>query len=360
MMWYEKLWYGNSPWALALVPFSAIYQAILAARNGLYRIGLFRQHRVAVPVIVVGNLTVGGTGKTPLVIALANQLKAQGERPGIVSRGYGGRSRHYPLLVSSDTKADEAGDEPLIIDKHTGCPVMVDPNRVHAAKALLAQTDCTLIISDDGLQHKGLARDIEILLIDGQRRFGNNRCLPAGPLREPSKRAELVDFIVSSGALYPNASHMNFEYGALTNLLDPAKKFPEWGSAQPVFAITGIGNPERFFNALQNQGFKILKQALRDHHRFTPADFAFTESQPVIMTEKDAVKCQDFAQPNWWYLPVSATLPTEFWMAFSQKWASVKKGARVSLISDDENQKSQHESGFSNLAPRDGLEPPTK
>lgn len=345
MMWYDKLWYGNSPWAVALVPFSAIYQTILTARNGLYRIGFFRRHRVSVPVIVVGNLTVGGTGKTPLVIALVTQLKAQGERPGIISRGYGGRSKHYPLLVSSDTPANEVGDEPLIIAKHTGCPVMVDPNRVRAAKTLLAQTDCTLIISDDGLQHKRLARDIEILLIDGQRRFGNARCLPAGPLREPIKRVEKVDFSVSSGEQYPGASPMNFEYGSLTNLLDPSKKFPEWGSSQPVFAITGIGNPERFFNALDNLGFKILKQDLRDHHRFTPADFAFTESQPVIMTEKDAVKCQDFAQPNWWYLPLSAKLPTDFWEVFSRKLETIK---------------SQHGAGFSSLAPRDGLEPPTK
>ncbi len=335
MMWYEKIWYRDSSWVWPLLPISLLYQVIITIRRWCYQIGLFKQHRVDVPVIVVGNLTVGGTGKTPLVIALVEKLKAQGERPGIVTRGYGGRSRRYPVLVSADCSATEVGDEPLIIAKHTQCPVMVDPKRARAAKALLAQTDCTVIISDDGLQHRGLARDIEILLVDGQRRFGNGYCLPAGPLREPLKRMEEVNFVVSNGALYPNATLMSFEYGSLTNLLDHQKQFPTFARTEPVFAVTGIGNPQRFFEALQVQGYNIMKNALRDHHRFSPTDFAFTESAPVIMTEKDAVKCQDFAQPNWWYLPVSAQLSSEFWEPLLAQLAKVKEagtaiGAKLS------------------------------
>jgi tetraacyldisaccharide 4'-kinase len=332
MFWYEKLWYGNSRWTLALLPFSYLFQLLMTVRKLLYSMGFFHQHRIAVPVVVVGNITVGGTGKTPLVIALAKWLQEQGERPGIVSRGYRGRSKDYPRLVSPTSKTAEVGDEPVIIARHTGCPVMVDPNRVRAAKTLLAQSDCTIIISDDGLQHFRLARDIEILLVDGQRGFGNGYCLPAGPLRESASRAQNVDFIVSNGPGFSSEYSMSFQYSDITNILDPAIKLEQWQNTQPVFAITGIGNPQRFYNELQQQGFKIVKHAFHDHHQFNPTDFAFTDTAPVIMTEKDAVKCRDFAQHNWWYLPISAELPAQFWSAFAQRLQAIKATAKPASL----------------------------
>jgi tetraacyldisaccharide 4'-kinase len=315
MMWYEKIWYGDadSIWVSVLTPFSVVYKSILSLRQWLYRVGAFKQHRVSVPVIVVGNLTVGGTGKTPLVIAIANWLKEQGERPGIVTRGYNGRSKRYPVRVLADSAFTEVGDEPLIIARHTGCPVMVDPNRVRAAKALIDQADCSIVISDDGLQHTALARDIEILVIDGQRRFGNGHYLPAGPLRESPERAQTVDMVVSNGAQSADATLMDYEYGTVTNILNAALTLENLNSSEVVFAFAGIGNPQRFYDQLEERGFTPRKHSFPDHHQFDQTDFAFTDSSPVIMTEKDAVKCQNFAQRNWWYLPISAKLPSSFW-----------------------------------------------
>jgi tetraacyldisaccharide 4'-kinase len=325
MLWYEKIWYGNARFAPLLVPFSYLYQMAMVLRRSLYRLGLFHQDGVSVPVIVVGNLTVGGTGKTPFVIALAKWLEEQGERPGIVTRGYGGRSKHYPVLLSEQSDLAEVGDEALLIARQTGCPVMVDPRRVRAAQALVAQTDCTIVISDDGLQHTQLARDIEILLVDGRRRFGNELLLPAGPLREPLTRIQQVDFVVSKGQAMPDEYSMEFHYGEITNLRDPSLKLSPTSNPQLAFAFAGIGNPQLFYEQLDHLGFSLRKHSFPDHYQFTGTDFAFTDSVPVIMTEKDAVKCTAFAQSNWWYLPITATLPTGFWQAFTKRLQEVKE-----------------------------------
>jgi len=334
MMWYEKIWYGNSRLALLLLPFSYLYRIAMAYRRWLYRIGIFRQEGVSVPVIVVGNLTVGGTGKTPLVIALAKWLEEQGERPGIVTRGYGGRSQNYPLLVSKNSDATEVGDESLIIARQTSCPVIVDPKRVRAAQALVAQTDCTIIISDDGLQHTQLARDIEILLVDGSRRFGNEYLLPAGPLREPLSRLKEVDFVVSKGTEIPDTYLMGYQYSELCNLKDPSLKLAPSTNAQIIFAYAGISNPQPFFDQLEHLGFTVHKRIFPDHYQFNPTDFVFTETVPVIMTEKDAVKCEKFAQANWWYLPIRAELKPSFCSAVQEALVKVKAEKKPGFVNE--------------------------
>lgn len=327
MMWYEKIWYSDSPLHTIFLPFSFLYKCYITVRGWLYRWKILRQHSVKVPVIVVGNITVGGTGKTPFVIALANWLKEQGERPAIVSRGYGGQSREYPVLVSGQSTADEVGDETILIWRQTSCPVMVHPQRVRAAQKLVADTDCTVIISDDGLQHTQLARDIEILLVDGQRKFGNEELLPAGPLRESMARLNKVDFIISKGQKIsdeiPEAYLMQTLYGEICNLRDSTLKLTK-DNTPLAFAFAGIANPKPFYDYLDQQGFNLRKHSFPDHYQFDQSDFAFTDTVPVIMTEKDAVKCENFSQSNWWYLPIKAELPSSFWEKLKERFEKVK------------------------------------
>lgn len=321
MMWYEKIWYGKEDSFVIsiLTPLSAVYKNIINFRHWLYKKNILKIHKLSVPVIVVGNITMGGTGKTPLVIALALWLKEKGLKPGIISRGYGGRSKNYPLLVKERSPSTEVGDEPLVIATRSQCPVIVDPNRVRGAQLLINEYNCDIIISDDGLQHSALGRDIEILVIDGERQFGNGHLFPAGPLRESVDRVQQVDFVISNGTEIPNGYSMNYEYGNVTNLIDPSIKLEKENASEEVFAFAGVGNPKRFFNELDRRGFKSRKHSFPDHYAFDSTDFAFTERTSVIMTEKDAVKCHGFAQPNFWYLPISARLPTEFWTNLAQK-----------------------------------------
>ncbi len=321
MRWYEKIWYGkdDSLPVSILQPISVVYQWIISFRQWLYQKKILKIHTVSKPVIVVGNLTVGGTGKTPLVIALALWLKERGERPGIISRGYGKKGKNLSLHVTEDSKASDVGDEPLVIAHRTQCPVIVDANRVRGSQRLIQEFNCTIIISDDGLQHTALARDVEILVIDGSRGFGNNHLLPAGPLREPANRAEKVDIIVSNGSEIPNGFCMNYEYGGITNLLNSSLALEKENASEEVFAFAGVGNPQRFFDELDKRGFKSRKHAFPDHYDFDPTDFAFTEKTSVIMTEKDAVKCHAFTQSNWWYLPITARLPSAFWECLELK-----------------------------------------
>ena len=309
----DYYWYTRSPWLVLLTPVSLVYRFAVWLRRLAYRCGLVRSHRLAVPVIVVGNITVGGTGKTPLVAWLAGYLQAKGYRPGIISRGYGGRARRWPQQVRPDSDPNMVGDEAVLLAGLTGCPMAVAPSRVAAARALIEHNDCNVIISDDGLQHYALQRDLEIVVIDGVRRFGTGFSLPAGPLREPVKRLQEVDLVVVNGLGSGSEHPMRLKLGEVHNLKDRALTRALTGfRGQVVHAVAGIGNPERFFRALQQADIQVLSHAFPDHHRFVPADIRFGDDKPVLMTGKDAVKCRHFASESDWYVPVKVELSAEF------------------------------------------------
>ncbi|WP_193014199.1 MULTISPECIES: tetraacyldisaccharide 4'-kinase [Gammaproteobacteria] len=306
----ERIWSGKSWFYLLLLPFSWLYGAITVFRRFAYQKGGLASWKAPVPVVVVGNLTAGGNGKTPVVIWLVEQLIQQGFKPGVVSRGYGGKSDHYPLLLTSETTPAMAGDEPVLIYHRTGAPVAVAPNRREAVKALLAQYNLDVIITDDGLQHYALQRDYEIVVIDGQRRFGNGWWLPAGPMRERAGRLHSVDAIIVNGGLSQgNEIAMVLKGDIIVNLKTGEKKPVQ--QIDKAVAIAGIGHPPRFFNSLQEKGIELIAtKAFSDHSDYSAQELQdlTPHQEALIMTEKDAVKCRHFAQENWWYLPVSAEL----------------------------------------------------
>ncbi|MFV9667625.1 tetraacyldisaccharide 4'-kinase [uncultured Pantoea sp.] len=306
----ERIWSGRSPLWLLLWPFSLLYGAITALIRLSYRRGWRKSWRAPLPVVVVGNLTAGGNGKTPVVIWLVDALQQRGLRVGVVSRGYGGRAEHYPLLVTAQTSTKQAGDEPVLIAQRTAAPVAVAPKRRQAIEALLAQGPLDLIITDDGLQHYALQRDREIVVVDGVRRFGNGWWLPAGPMRERADRLRQVDaVIVNGGEAQPGEITMQLQPGLATNLLTGETRPPE--ELGEVVAMAGIGHPPRFFTTLKQQGITpVAEIAFADHHAYSKEELTrlVQPSQQLLMTEKDAVKCRDFAQPEWWYLPVDARL----------------------------------------------------
>jgi len=301
----ERHWYRLTPVSLLLLPLSWLFCMVVMLRRAFYRTGWFQSIKLPVPVIVVGNITVGGTGKTPFVIWLAQLLRDQGYRPGVITRGYRGRNRRWPMSVQFDTPAIQAGDEAVLLARLTECPVAAGPDRVADANQLLKQ-GCNIIVSDDGLQHYRLARDIEIAVIDGERRFGNGFCLPAGPLREPTSRLNEVTLIVTHGEARTPEYGMYLEAGEFRNLADPSLRQGSAAFTAPVHAVAGIGNPERFFSSLRRMGLHIQTHAFPDHHDFSLEDFNFGDECPVLMTEKDAVKCETFAQSHFWALSVNA------------------------------------------------------
>ena len=314
------IWYGGVPPTRALRAWSAVYGALSALRRGLYAARVLRRRRVAVPVIVVGNLTAGGTGKTPLVIALVEALRARGRKPGVISRGYGG-SAEQPRRVNAMSDPALVGDEARLIFDTTQAPVCVGRDRVAAARELIAGAMVDVLIADDGLQHYRLARDVEICVIDGLRRFGNARLLPAGPLREPLRRIGTVDFRVCNGGI-PQADEtlMTLAGDLLVSLRDARQRQPLGAlRGQRAHAVAGIGNPARFFALLRAAGVDVIEHAFGDHHRFSGHDIAFDDALPVIMTAKDAVKCGSLATPRHWYLPVRAELPAEFFDAVAAR-----------------------------------------
>jgi len=308
-----RIWSGESPLWLLFLPLSWLYGLVSGVISLLYRLGIKRAWRAPVPVVVVGNLTAGGNGKTPVVIWLVEQLKARGIRVGVVSRGYGGKAAKYPLLLTSDTLTSEAGDEPVLIYQRTGTPVAVSPVRSEAVQALLAEHDVQIIITDDGLQHYALARDKEIVVIDGVRRFGNGWWLPAGPMRERASRLKSVDaVIVNGGVAQQGEIPMHLHPGLAVNLLTGERKAV--AQLPALVAMAGIGHPPRFFATLEQCGAKLEKRVpLADHQALVPEQVAAfaVPGQTLIMTEKDAVKCRAFAKENWWYLPVDAELSGE-------------------------------------------------
>jgi len=321
----QAIWYGSSPPPWPLRSLSRLFGLLVRLRQAAYVRGVCRSERLARPVVVIGNLTVGGTGKTPLVIWLAQALAGRGLRPGVVLRGYGARARWgaAPQLVRVDSDAAVVGDEALLLRQRTGMPVVVARDRVSAARRLLDE-GVDVIIADDGLQHLRLARDFEIAVIDATRGFGNRHLLPAGPLREPLQRLKLVDAVVINGA--PHAATAAAGASALAAAgvraafvmqLSGEWLHPLAGEAAPmalsglagrrVHAIAGIGNPPRFFAQLAAAGLEVIGHAFADHHRYRARDLAFDDDLPVLMTEKDAVKCRRFAAANRWYLPVAAS-----------------------------------------------------
>lgn len=305
-----RIWSGESPLWLLLLPLSWLYGLVSGAIRLCYRLGIKKAWRAPVPVVVVGNLTAGGNGKTPVVIWLVEQLRQRGVRVGVVSRGYGGKAERYPLVLDQQTTTEQAGDEPVLIYQRTGAPVAVSPVRSDAVKALLAAHDLQLIVTDDGLQHYRLARDKEIVVIDGMRRFGNGWWLPAGPMRERASRLRSVDAVITNGGeARAGEIPMRLQPGLAVNLKSgerrPVSELPA------VVAMAGIGHPPRFFQTLADCGVAIEKRvALADHQALSyPQVSGFIQpGQTLVMTEKDAVKCRAFADDSWWYLPVDAHL----------------------------------------------------
>ncbi len=307
MFWLERHWYRLTPLSILLAPLAGLYCLATGLRRTLYRHGLLRSVHLPAPVIVVGNLTVGGTGKTPLVLWLVRFLAEHGWRPGIVTRGYGGRSRTWPQRVQGNADPELVGDEPVLLARHAGCPVIADPDRVRAATALIADDRCNLIVADDGLQHYRLARDIEIALVDGARRFGNGLCLPAGPLREPLSRLRHVDLCLVLGAPRENEWGMRLAVRGFHRLDSGGTAGVEAFRGRRVHAVAGIGNPARFFAQLRALGLDIVTHPFPDHHCFSAADLAFGDAADIIMTEKDAVKCERLGLgARAWYVAVEA------------------------------------------------------
>jgi tetraacyldisaccharide 4'-kinase len=308
-----RIWSGESPLWLLLLPLSWLYGLVSGLIRLSYKVGLKRAWRAPVPVVVVGNLTAGGNGKTPVVIWLVEQLTRRGIRVGVVSRGYGGKAERYPLLLTSQTTTAQAGDEPVLIFQRTGAPVAVSPVRSEAVQALLTQANVQIVITDDGLQHYALARDKEIVVIDGVRRFGNGWWLPAGPMRERASRLRSVDaVIVNGGTAQAGEIPMQLRPGLAVNLLTGERR--DVAELNHLVAMAGIGHPPRFFATLEACGARLLNTVpLADHQALSLEQVAgFTApGQTLIMTEKDAVKCRAFARDNWWYLPVDAELQGE-------------------------------------------------
>ncbi|CAP51414.1 tetraacyldisaccharide 4'-kinase [Xanthomonas campestris pv. campestris] len=325
-------WYDNTPIPLPARMLAPVYGAVTAVRRSLYRRGWLKRHGVPVPVVVIGNVTAGGTGKTPLTITLVSRLQQAGWTPGVASRGYGRDDAGTARWVDADTPVALGGDEPVLIAWKTGARVRVDTDRLAAARALV-EAGCDIIVCDDGLQHYRLARDVEIEVVDGQRRYGNGRMLPAGPLREPAARARECDFRVvnlgqGSDAVIPAVA---------TPVADTDAGFGEWqmrlsiDSVQPmdgkrarplaslagqrVHAVAGIAHPERFFAMLRARGIGVVPHAFPDHHVYRAQDFSFGSRLPVLMTEKDAVKCRPFADEWLYSVPLKAELPAAFWVS---------------------------------------------
>lgn len=325
--WLERAWYRRSPWLKLLRPLSALYTCIVQRRRDDFITGArsSRVWKAPVPVLVVGNISVGGTGKTPLVMALIHSLRAQGWSPGVVSRGYGATPPAYPWCVRADHSPACVGDEPLLLVQRTGVPLVIDPDRVAATQALLDSHHCDLIISDDGLQHYALGRDLELAVIDAQRGLGNGRCLPEGPLREPPSRLASVDYVIINGSAsdWPGAHTMRLQVTGFRALKREERLTPaQWCqrfSGQMVTAIAGIGNPQRFVNTLTELGIPVRLQAFADHHAYRADDFKACADTLLLMTEKDAVKCHDFDLPHAWVVEVEAILATEFTQALHQR-----------------------------------------
>lgn len=302
----DWIWYGANPVKWVLWPIGTIYGLAMELRRLVYGVGLKPVTAMPLPVIVVGNVTVGGTGKTPVVIWLAGELQARGYRVGIVSRGYGGRAEEWPQRVEASSDPRLVGDEPVLLARATGCPVMVGPDRVAAAKALITATQLDVLLADDGLQHFALGRALEIAVVDGERGLGNGFCLPAGPLREFKRRIADVDAVIANGGRWGHAGVFRARPVAqrLYQVAGSAQKSLQEFRDTEVHAVAGIGHPQRFFHLLEEADVDVLPHPLPDHAELSGADLQFDDDHPVLVTEKDAVKCEGFAHGNVWCVPI--------------------------------------------------------
>ena len=308
-------WYHLSPFHLLLLPVSLLFFCIISVRRLLFRYGILASVKLPVPVIIVGNISGGGTGKTPLTLYLSEQLLASGWHPGIISRGFGG-SENQSQVVLPGSDPGTVGDEPVLMAQRKLCPIWVGRDRPAAALALLsAHPECDVILSDDGLQHYRLHRDVEIVVIDGIRRFGNGMLLPAGPMRELPSRSAMADAVVVNGGVASTQEYlMQLESSHFYNLLNPQviATYADFKGQENVHAIAGIGHPERFFNHLKLLGLTIIPHPYPDHHRYTAADLSYIGANALLMTEKDAVKCSTYADEKCWVLRVDAHLDDAF------------------------------------------------
>lgn len=323
----EQAWYRKPTWGWLLWPFECLFRIVSFIRRLLYRCHVMSSQHPGIPVIVVGNITVGGTGKTPVVIALCQRLQQQGWSPGILSRGYGGHTQ-YPARVSCNDPA-RFGDEPCLLAQRTGVPVVVDPLRPRGAQ-LLRALGCTIIVTDDGLQHYALQRDREVVIVDAERLLGNGHLLPVGPLREPPSRLRQASLVLLNHGCATDLAAANVALGSRLlatgmgdcNVYGFSLQAEGWitvrtarhadlehGPEGRVHAVAGIGHPERFFASLRALGLEVIPHAFPDHHAFVAGDLAFGDGLPVVMTEKDAVKCRAFAGDHCWFLRIEAQLP---------------------------------------------------
>lgn len=323
--WLQRVWYEGASWYQALLPLSGLYWLIVSARRALYRIGLLRSHKVAVPVIIVGNITAGGTGKTPVVIWLTRELASRGFVPGIVSRGYGGSRSSTSMRVDAASDPRVVGDEPVLLAQRTGCPIVVDKDRPRAVEMLVAD-GADVIVADDGLQHYRLERDYEICVIDGARGLGNRILLPAGPLREPVARLAEVDQVLVNGrfehedraltTVEQNAIEFDLVAREVTRLNGSLTRPIERFAGTTVHAVAAIGNPPRFFDMLRSHGMQIIEHAFRDHAQLATGDLNFGDDFDILMTEKDAVKLGTQLPDKFWSVPVDL----EMNVALARPW----------------------------------------
>ncbi len=291
-----------------LWPIEVIYIFFINTRRALYRFNIFSIYRAPCPVVIVGNITIGGSGKTPVVIELAKNLQRRGLKIGVISRGYGSKRKSQPLIVNRDSEPLECGDEPLLIHSKANCPVVVHNSRGRAAQLLIDNFQPDLILSDDGLQHYNLARDLEIIMIDHQRDLGNRHCLPVGPLREPEERLQDADIILRRGGDEEMSVHYQPGIWKQLKASDKPKKFP---SSSLIHAIAGIGQPEQFFSMLEGMGLSITRFSYSDHHQYQQSDFDRHAGKVVVMTEKDAVKCKNLDISDAWFIEITPTLPCQ-------------------------------------------------
>ena len=315
-----RAWYGKKAWLFLLLPISWLFSALSSLRRG-YLQSRHQGTPFSAPVVVIGNISVGGSGKTPLIIALVRALHEKGYSVGVVSRGYGGKARRYPLVVTQSTPVSDSGDEPLLIANSCGCPVVVGPNRANAVRTLIERFSCDLILSDDGLQHYRMHRDVEVAVIDVARGLGNGFTLPAGPLREAQHRLDEVDMIVRNGGDSEMPVSHKSENNSCVQLMpvglrklgsDRLISLDEWSDSMSVHAVAGIGHPERFAATLMEMGFMTELHAKNDHQALSIGDVQFNDKRPVIITEKDAIKYKDLVPDNLWVLEVRMPLSDEF------------------------------------------------